>query len=371
MELQYMPEAQSFHFPTDNNDINFLILQTLDDNSLLSTCSSNKYLSELGRDEDRLAWRQRFINRYGVDLDGYLDPDDSYKKAYLKLSGDIKFCKFIFISLRYGYYPLLEKYKDYLLTVACDEYMMTEPAFKSNKLQSVKFAVEIIRELIHNDHLSLFIARYGDCDLIVMAIEKSGGLTSYVGAVGELTSNDTLLCVIQNFIDDGSYLAFTLVSKIKLKNRGVEFLNQVLSIFPQDMLQSEFPSFALVLGNKEYLSEIVSIYMDFNIFKPLLDYVTSIIQNDIELLAFVIDYAISHDLPVDYSWHPLNILGIGDHTVQFAYIDLLPSDYFNDPEILEIATIPTLKRIVKNEGEKYTGTKSELIRRILNTNKDK
>ena len=71
---------------TGNKDVDLLILKKLEDNDLFNACLTNKYLSNLCKDE--LFWKERFINRFG-SLTEFRPAEKSWKTHYLKVIKDI------------------------------------------------------------------------------------------------------------------------------------------------------------------------------------------------------------------------------------------------------------------------------------------
>ena len=65
---------------TGNKDVDFKIMENMDDKTLLNFCLTNKYISALCNYDP--FWRRRFSDRIGY---GVLKPTDmSWKKYYLK-----------------------------------------------------------------------------------------------------------------------------------------------------------------------------------------------------------------------------------------------------------------------------------------------
>lgn len=97
-------------FPTENDDVNFLIMELLPDEYLLSLCQVNRHSAHLCRDE--LFWRERIRRVYGVDLKGYLIRRNSkgaetYKQAYLSLA---RSDDYLLTALEKGYYPIIQEH---------------------------------------------------------------------------------------------------------------------------------------------------------------------------------------------------------------------------------------------------------------------
>jgi hypothetical protein len=66
---------------TGIRDTNLLILNKMDDRSLLSYCQTNKYAENLCNNED--FWRNRFIKVYGIEDAKLKDKNRSWKNYYL------------------------------------------------------------------------------------------------------------------------------------------------------------------------------------------------------------------------------------------------------------------------------------------------
>jgi len=70
-------------------DSNFLVMQKMDDRTLLNYCKTNKKAAELCRDEN--FWRNRFVNRFGKDAANYKPKDRTWKNHYLTTIIDLDF----------------------------------------------------------------------------------------------------------------------------------------------------------------------------------------------------------------------------------------------------------------------------------------
>ena len=62
-------------------DTDFLIMENLDDRSLLNYCMTNKRGSELCKDED--FWRRRFISKYGENVAKYKPVHRTWRQHFL------------------------------------------------------------------------------------------------------------------------------------------------------------------------------------------------------------------------------------------------------------------------------------------------
>ena len=70
-------------------DSNFLVMQKMDDRTLLNYCKTNKKAAELCRDEN--FWRNRFVNRFGKEAATYKPKDRTWKNHYLYTIIDLDF----------------------------------------------------------------------------------------------------------------------------------------------------------------------------------------------------------------------------------------------------------------------------------------
>jgi hypothetical protein len=75
-------------YPTGIHEVDLIVLSLLQDKDLKTACVVNKYTANLCRDEE--FWRKRIIDRFGADLKGYLNGDETYRDAYLSLTGNRK-----------------------------------------------------------------------------------------------------------------------------------------------------------------------------------------------------------------------------------------------------------------------------------------
>lgn len=93
------------YFPTEIEDINYLLMSTFDDNTLLNVCQINKQTSELCRNE--AFWKKRIIDVYKPlpEFRKYKLTNISYKKLYLTLRNPKKIA--LFEAIKLGIYPLV------------------------------------------------------------------------------------------------------------------------------------------------------------------------------------------------------------------------------------------------------------------------
>jgi hypothetical protein len=96
-------------FPTYIVEVDEYIMSLLNDKVLFAVCSSNKYTANICRDEQ--FWRSKIQQRWGVDLDGFLD-GDTFKTAYIRLSKAKDDGNLFITSSVYGYVPLIILMKD-------------------------------------------------------------------------------------------------------------------------------------------------------------------------------------------------------------------------------------------------------------------
>ena len=68
-------------------DTDFLIMENLDDRSLLNYCMTNKKGSELCKDEG--FWRRRFISKYGENAAKYKPVQRTWRQHFLKILIDL------------------------------------------------------------------------------------------------------------------------------------------------------------------------------------------------------------------------------------------------------------------------------------------
>ncbi len=94
-------------FLTSIDDINHeILLNVVDDEDLLNMCNTNKYASELLKNDD--FWKQRIQRIYGYDFSKYFDNITTYRQIYDELrrsDGDLK--QILVTSARRGYLPLV------------------------------------------------------------------------------------------------------------------------------------------------------------------------------------------------------------------------------------------------------------------------
>ena len=103
---------------TEIRDVDLKILSELDDRSLLNSCSANKYVYNICKDEN--FWRNRFIKKYGEHAASYKPTDRSWKNHYMQLIIDLekfahnplKFFDYIFVGKNDFYTPKKSLYSN-------------------------------------------------------------------------------------------------------------------------------------------------------------------------------------------------------------------------------------------------------------------
>ncbi len=93
-------------FPTGIQDIDLLILHILDDQRLFGVCRVNKYSANLC--DNQSFWRNRIINKFGVDIKEYKPKDYSYKQVYRLLANPAN--NKLYVAIDLGMLPLVEKW---------------------------------------------------------------------------------------------------------------------------------------------------------------------------------------------------------------------------------------------------------------------
>lgn len=96
-------------FLTENRDVNFKILDYLDDRSLLEACKTDKRAQEICNDEG--FWRRRYFRVYGEEAASYKMSDRSWKNYYLlTLHYDAKYFPFLALNrvAKKGYLDLVK-----------------------------------------------------------------------------------------------------------------------------------------------------------------------------------------------------------------------------------------------------------------------
>ena len=72
---------------TGIKDVDLKILSELDDRSLLNVCATNKYVYNTCKDE--YFWRNRFVNKYGIEAGDRKPNERSWKNHYMQVIIDL------------------------------------------------------------------------------------------------------------------------------------------------------------------------------------------------------------------------------------------------------------------------------------------
>ena len=94
-------------FPIGVADVDYEIMQWLDDKQLLTVCKINNYTANLCRDE--LFWSKRIETSFDIDIKYYKPPNVSYKEIWKNL---IKKRTRLSYVISWGINPLIEKFWD-------------------------------------------------------------------------------------------------------------------------------------------------------------------------------------------------------------------------------------------------------------------
>lgn len=95
-------------FPSGKHDKDFQTMRAFTDDELQRACNMNQYTKNLCNDEQ--FWRQRIFDRYGADLEGYLLPNESYKRTYIRLNSYKYLTNFLLKIIERNYVPILRKH---------------------------------------------------------------------------------------------------------------------------------------------------------------------------------------------------------------------------------------------------------------------
>lgn len=78
-KLKSVPKKEFLVFPSGNELIDSEILQNMDDKTLFSTCSTDKYINSLCNNQE--FWRRRLSKLFGMDV-RFRNIDNNYREAY-------------------------------------------------------------------------------------------------------------------------------------------------------------------------------------------------------------------------------------------------------------------------------------------------
>lgn len=132
------PESQTL---TGVHDADRLILLNLDDSSLQSASSTNKYLQKICDEE---FWQSRFVQKYGGITKSYLN-DKTYKSLYIKYS-KMPMWKVIVEAINSSYVPLVSTLIDnYCNTEKIDLTQLSSSFFTSHDFRTA-FKEAIFRD---------------------------------------------------------------------------------------------------------------------------------------------------------------------------------------------------------------------------------
>ena len=133
-------------FPVGVADVDYEIMQWLDDKQLLTVCKINNYTANLCRDE--LFWSKRIETRFDIDIKYYKPPNVSYKEIWLNLIKKKTRLSYV-ISL--GINPLIEKFWESNRDFMDDEI--------KNSLRNKVFTLEtlILLEKLNEKYFYIFM----------------------------------------------------------------------------------------------------------------------------------------------------------------------------------------------------------------------
>ena len=143
-------------FPSGTVEVDEAIMLLMSDEQLLAACRLNTYTAGLCRDD--YFWKQRFIERLGVDIGDYLLAGESIKQAYLSLTNPMN--DPLVVAANKGYIPILGSPSAHLTRKKAENLIkLISLATNKKGLTSIAFLDQRFSIFTQNGRLTQQVAR--------------------------------------------------------------------------------------------------------------------------------------------------------------------------------------------------------------------